>query len=267
MRDARSSARARRGVPRRAARLDRSAARCSPSRRLRMPADVEERIARCFRDDAGRAVAKLAQPVGDLTLAEDAVAEAYVSALERWPRDGFPARPSAWILITARRRAIDRLRRERTGREKAARLAALEAVAPPPDDESAMSVTDDRLELIFACCHPALGVDARVALTLNALGGLTTAEVADAFLVPLATMAQRLVRVKRKIPRCGDSVRRAAARTAGRTARRRVLGDLLDLQRGLRRHVGRAPDPHRVVRRGDSPRRACSIRSCRKNPK
>jgi len=164
-----------------------------------MPANVEERIARCFRDDAGRAVAKLARAVGDLTLAEDAVADAYVIALERWPYDGFPAQPSAWILTTARRRAIDRLRRERAGREKAARLAALEAVAPPPDDESAMSVTDDRLELIFACCHPALGVDARVALTLTALGGLTTAEVADAFLVPLATMAQRLVRVKRKI--------------------------------------------------------------------
>lgn len=164
-----------------------------------MPADVEERIARCFRDDAGRAVAKLARAVGDLTLAEDAVADAYVTALERWPRDGFPAQPSAWILTTARRRAIDRLRRERTGREKAARLAALEAVAPVPGGEADVSVADDRLELIFACCHPALGVDARVALTLTALGGLTTGEVADAFLIPLATMAQRLVRVKRKI--------------------------------------------------------------------
>jgi RNA polymerase sigma-70 factor (ECF subfamily) len=164
-----------------------------------MPADLDEQIARCFRDDAGRAVAKLARAVGDLTLAEDAVADAYLTALERWPRDGFPAHPSAWILTTARRRAIDRLRRERTGRTKATRLAALEAVAPAPDDETAMTLADDRLELIFACCHPALGVDARVALTLTALGGLTTGEVADAFLVPLATMAQRLVRVKRKI--------------------------------------------------------------------
>jgi RNA polymerase sigma-70 factor (ECF subfamily) len=165
-----------------------------------MAADVEERIARCFRDDAGRAVAALARAVGDLGLAEDAVADAYVVALERWPREGFPSQPSAWILTTARRRAIDRLRRERVGREKLARLAALEAVpAAEPGEESPVNAIDDRLGLIFACCHPALGLDARIALTLNALGGLTTFEIADAFLVPPATMAQRLVRVKRKI--------------------------------------------------------------------
>jgi RNA polymerase sigma-70 factor (ECF subfamily) len=161
--------------------------------------DVEERIARCFRDDAGRAVASLARAVGDLGLAEDAVADAYVAALERWPRDGFPAQPSAWILTTARRRAIDRLRRERVGREKVARLAVLEAADAAPEDDTGMTAIDDRLGLIFACCHPALGIDARVALTLQALGGLNTVEIADAFLVPPATMAQRLVRVKRKI--------------------------------------------------------------------
>jgi RNA polymerase sigma-70 factor (ECF subfamily) len=164
-----------------------------------MPANVEERIARCFRDDAGRAVASLARAVGDLGLAEDAVADAYVVALERWPADGFPTQPSAWILTTARRRAIDRLRRERVGREKLARLAALEAVPAGTTEDEPMSAIDDRLGLMFACCHPALGLEARIALTLNALGGLTTLEIADAFLVPPATMAQRLVRVKRKI--------------------------------------------------------------------
>jgi RNA polymerase sigma-70 factor, ECF subfamily len=165
-----------------------------------MQANVEDRIARCFRDDAGRAVASLARAVGDLDLAEDAVADAYVVALERWPLDGFPRQPSAWILTTARRRAIDRLRRERVGREKLAKLAALDAVAAAETDtDAAVNAIDDRLGLIFACCHPALGLEARIALTLHALGGLTTTEIADAFLVPPATMAQRLVRVKRKI--------------------------------------------------------------------
>jgi RNA polymerase sigma-70 factor, ECF subfamily len=165
-----------------------------------MPANVEERIARCFRDDAGRAVASLARAVGDLGLAEDAVADAYVVALERWPHDGFPTHPSAWILTTARRRAIDRLRRERVGREKLERLAVLDAAsAGVPDDDPGVNAIDDRLGLIFACCHPALGLEARIALTLQALGGLSTLEIADAFLVPPATMAQRLVRVKRKI--------------------------------------------------------------------
>src|SRR5476649_2182421 len=126
-----------------------------------MPADVEDRIARCFRDDAGRAVASLARAVGDLGLAEDAVADAFVVALERWPHDGFPAHPSAWILTTARRRAIDRLRRERVGREKLARLAALDAAgADEMGDDVEMNAIDDRLGLIFACCHPALGLEA-----------------------------------------------------------------------------------------------------------
>ena len=125
--------------------------------------------------------------------------DAFVAALERWPREGFPTQPSAWILTTARNRAIARLRRERVGREKLARLAALDvpASADVPDDDT--MIADDRLGLIFACCHPALGLEARIALTLRTLGGLTTEEIADAFLVPHATMAQRLVRVKRKI--------------------------------------------------------------------
>jgi RNA polymerase sigma-70 factor, ECF subfamily len=165
-----------------------------------MPADDADRVARSFRADAGRAVATLARAVGDLTLAEDAVADAYLVALERWPRDGFPAQPSSWILTTARRRAIDRLRRERIGREKLITIARLETTpAVAQETETGVSAIDDRLGLIFACCHPALGVDARVALTLKALGGLSVTEIADAFLVPHATMAQRLTRVKRKI--------------------------------------------------------------------
>ena len=164
-------------------------------------ADAAERVAACFRADAGRTLATLSRAVGDIGLAEDALQDAYLAALQRWPRDGFPARPSAWILATARNRAIDRLRRERVGREKLQRLAALEP-APDPDandGEAPDAVPDDRLSLIFACCHPALGLEARIALTLRTLAGLTVEEIADAFLVPHATMAQRLVRVKRKI--------------------------------------------------------------------
>lgn len=171
-----------------------------------MRADAESRIARCFRDDAGRAVAALARAFGDLTLAEDAIQDAFVTALERWPRDGFPPQPSAWILTTARNRAIDRLRRERVGREKVERLARLDVAPPPPDIASEPDMThavDDRLGLIFACCHPALGVEARIALTLRTLAGLTTEEIADAFLISHVTMAQRLVRVKRKIRDAG----------------------------------------------------------------
>ncbi|GAC1581409.1 MAG: sigma-70 family RNA polymerase sigma factor [Candidatus Elarobacter sp.] len=165
-------------------------------------AELTERVARCFREDAGRAVATLSRTFGDIALAEDALQEAYVTALERWPRDGFPARPSSWILATARNRAIDRLRRERVGREKLQRLAALDTTECSGDDnegDGMDAVPDDRLALIFACCHPALGIEARIALTLRTLAGLTTEEIADAFLVPHATMAQRLVRVKRKI--------------------------------------------------------------------
>jgi RNA polymerase sigma-70 factor (ECF subfamily) len=169
-------------------------------------ADAAEQVARCFREDAGRTVAALSRALGDIELAEDALQEAYVAALERWPHDGFPARPSAWIFATARNRALDRLRRARAGREKLQRLTALERVerTEPADGGDAMdAIPDDRLGLIFACCHPALGIEARIALTLRTLAGLTVEEIADAFLVPHATMAQRLVRVKRKIRESG----------------------------------------------------------------
>jgi RNA polymerase sigma-70 factor (ECF subfamily) len=137
--------------------------------------------------------------LGDFDLAEEAVQEAFAEALRTWPDRGVPDNPAAWITTTARNRAIDRLRRERALREKTqtlARLAELEALA---EDAVTGGIVDDRLQLIFTCCHPALAMDARVALTLRTLGGLTTGEIARAFLVSEATMAQRIVRAKRKI--------------------------------------------------------------------
>ena len=129
--------------------------------------------------------------------------DAFAAALERWPRDGAPANPGAWLLTTARNRAIDRIRRERTLERKTEVLAALQA----QEDEDADVIPDERLSLIFACCHPALAVEAQVALTLRTLGGLTTEQIARAFLVPEATMAQRLVRAKRKIRAAGIPLR------------------------------------------------------------
>ncbi len=145
---------------------------------------------------------------GDFDLAEEAVQDAFLTALERWPRDGTPPNPGAWITTTARNRAIDRLRRgrrlvaktEQLGREQ---LVAEELSAEEPGEEEPMPIEDDRLRLIFTCCHPALPVDARVALTLRTLGGLQTPEIARAFLVPEPTLAQRLVRAKRKIRDAG----------------------------------------------------------------
>lgn len=156
-------------------------------------ADIE----RVFREEHGRAVAILIRLTGDISLAEEAVQDAFVSALEHWPSAGLPPSPAGWIVTTARRRAIDRLRKEasRPGRHaEAMRLSALQRT-----DEGDTTVEDDRLRLIFTCCHPSLAPAAQVALTLRLLGGLTTAEIARAFVVPEATMAQRLVRAKGKI--------------------------------------------------------------------
>ena len=140
--------------------------------------------------------------LGDLALAEDAVQDAFAVALERWPRDGLPANPGAWIVTTARNRAIDRIRRERTLARKTELLARLEELRTSEEDD-VTAIPDDRLELVFTCCHPALARDARVALTLREVGGLTTPEIARAFLVAEPTMAQRLVRAKRKIRDAG----------------------------------------------------------------
>jgi RNA polymerase sigma-70 factor, ECF subfamily len=153
-------------------------------------------VERAFREESGQAVATLIRVLGDFDLAEEAVQEAFLVAVERWPVAGVPDRPGAWITTTARNKAIDRLRRERGLAERRATLALLEAAR---GDTEMHTIADDRLRLIFTCCHPALAPDARVALTLRTLGGLSTPEIARAFMVPEATMAQRLVRAKRKI--------------------------------------------------------------------
>jgi RNA polymerase sigma-70 factor, ECF subfamily len=153
-------------------------------------------IARVFREEHGRAVAVLVRVFGDIDVAEDAVQEAFAAAVARWPSAGLPPRPAGWIITTARNKAIDRLRREASREDRHAQAALLHARDEPPEEGP---VRDDRLRLIFTCCHPALAPHARVALTLRLLGGLTTAEIAHAFLVPEPTMAQRLVRAKGKI--------------------------------------------------------------------
>ena len=154
-----------------------------------------------FREQWGRVLAALIGFLGDFDLAEEAVQEAFAVAAEQWPRDGVPSNPSAWLITTARNRAIDRIRRERTLAEKTRQLDVPTHTTEDPMD--ATTFPDERLELIFTCCHPALATDAQVALTLRTLGGLTTPEIARAFLLPEPTMAQRLVRAKRKIKAAG----------------------------------------------------------------
>ena len=149
-----------------------------------------------FREQYGRAVSVLVRSFGDIDVAEEAVQEAFAAAVQRWPSTGVPPSPAGWIITTARNRAIDRLRREASREDRQAQAALLHARGEPAEEGA---VRDDRLRLIFTCCHPALDTGVQVALTLRLLGGLTTAEIARAFLVPEATMAQRLVRAKGKI--------------------------------------------------------------------
>jgi RNA polymerase sigma-70 factor (ECF subfamily) len=162
---------------------------------------MRESVERAFREEWSRAVAILTRALGDLELAEDAVQDAFAMALERWPRAGEPRNPGAWIVTTARNRAIDRLRRDRVFLRKVELLARLEELPTEEDDVSA--IPDERLALVFTCCHPALAAESRVALTLREVGGLTTTEIAHAFLVAEPAMAQRLVRAKRKIRAAG----------------------------------------------------------------
>jgi len=157
-------------------------------------------IERVFREEYGRSVAVLTRVFGDIDTAEDAVQDAFAEAVRRWPEAGLPPSPAGWIITTARNRAIDRLRREAARADKHAQAALLHVQAEPLEEGP---VRDDRLRLMFTCCHPALGGAAQVALTLRLLGGLTTAEIARAFLVPEPTMAQRLVRAKGKIRDAG----------------------------------------------------------------
>jgi RNA polymerase sigma-70 factor (ECF subfamily) len=153
-----------------------------------------------FREEWGRVLAALIGFLGDFDLAEEAAQEAFAIAATRWPREGAPENPRAWLVTTGRNRAIDRLRRERT---LAAKLPLLDVPESVEDDVDETAIRDERLELIFTCCHPALALDAQVALTLRTLGGLTAEEIGRAFLVPEETMAKRLVRAKRKIKDAG----------------------------------------------------------------
>jgi RNA polymerase sigma-70 factor, ECF subfamily len=158
-------------------------------------------LEKVFREQWGYVLAALIGFLGDFDLAEEAAQEAFTVAAERWPRDGVPSAPGAWLITTARRRAIDRIRRDRVLAAKTRLLEVREETEDTMDDETLFP--DERLELVFTCCHPALATDAQVALTLRTLGGLSTAEIARAFLVGEATMAQRLVRAKRKIKTAG----------------------------------------------------------------
>src|SRR5690242_5839368 len=168
-------------------------------------------VERTFREEWGRILAALIAATGDFALAEDALQDAMLAALRQWPAEGVPRNPPAWLTQIARRRAFDRLRRDATLLRKQETLQALtglerhESAGPHDDahDDEAAPFPDERLKLIFTCCHPALALEARVALTLRALGGLSSAEVAAAFLVPVATMQQRLVRAQRKIRDAG----------------------------------------------------------------
>jgi RNA polymerase sigma-70 factor (ECF subfamily) len=170
---------------------------------------VEAAVTEAFHQEWGRVVATLIGGTGDWDLAEECAQDAFVQALQRWSRDGVPSRPGAWLTTVARNRAVDRLRRRAVEATKLERAALLEQTAltgpmgTAEDDAGEMGIPDERLRLIFTCCHPALPMEARIALTLRSLAGLSTAEIARAFLVPEATMAKRLVRAKHKIRDAG----------------------------------------------------------------
>lgn len=167
-----------------------------------MTIPVDAAVTQAFRDEWGQVVATLIRITGDWNLAEECAQDAFTLALQRWPRDGVPHRPGAWLTTAARNRAVDRLRREAVGAAKLREVAAM-SVEPPPHDDEDDKRPDDRLRLIFTCCHPALAVESQVALTLRTLTGLTTAEIARAFLVGEQTMSKRLVRAKQKIRNAG----------------------------------------------------------------
>ena len=207
-----------------------------------------------FRIERARLIGGLVRLVRDVGLAEELAQDALVVALERWPATGVPRNPGAWLMAAAKHKAIDQLRRrqllERKHAEIGRELEAEQAVVPDYEEALDDEVGDDLLRLIFVACHPVLPIEARTALTLRLLCGLTTEEIARAFLVPEPTIAQRIVRAKRTLAKAGRAVRGAARGGAGGPARLGAGGGLPRLQRGLRRHGGRGPDPAGAVRRG-----------------
>ena len=182
-------------------------------------ADAQAAVAEAFRTEWGRVVAYLIRVTRNWDLAEECAQDAFERALERWPRDGIPSSPGAWLKTTARNRALDRLRRTAVGNAKLKEVAVTAAAAAHAHDDDDSGIEDDRLRLMFTCCHPALPIEAQVALTLRSLAGLTTPEIARAFLVPHETMAKRLTRAKRKITEARIPYRVPAAHRLGERLR------------------------------------------------
>jgi len=215
---------------------------------------VQPGVEQVFREEWGSAVGILTRALGDLELAEDAVQDAFATALERWARDGVPRNPGAWIVTTAKNRAIDRIRRDRVFRQKAELLARLQEL--PGEEADVSAIPDERLALVFTCCHPALAPESRVALTLREVGGLTTPEIARAFLVTEPAMAQRLVRAKRKIRSAGIPFRVPPDHLLPERLRAVLAVLYLVFKRGLRGDGWARLRPRRALRRGDPARKA-----------